>query len=124
MEASWLELHRRGELKRRAETAVRVLTECRLCPRSCGRNRWLTSGAGAGPAGRPGRQLPCPLRGGVAAGGDGGSGTIFISSCNLLCTFCQNDDISHGRMGDDVEPAHLATMMLSLQERGCPKSTS
>jgi putative pyruvate formate lyase activating enzyme len=120
MEASYLDLHRRGELKRRMETAVRALTECRLCPRSCGRNR-LADERGWCRTGRKARVASFHAHFGEESPlvGAGGSGTVFISSCNLLCTFCQNDDISHGRAGDDVEPIHLAAMMLSLQERGC-----
>jgi putative pyruvate formate lyase activating enzyme len=51
--------------------------------------------------------------------GTGGSGTIFFSSCNLLCTFCQNYDISHFRAGAEVSPTKLADMMISLQKAGC-----
>jgi len=48
-----------------------------------------------------------------------GSGTIFISSCNLLCIFCQNYDISHLAEGTEVEPEQVAAMMLHLAEMGC-----
>ena len=48
-----------------------------------------------------------------------GSGTIFISSCNLLCSFCQNFEISHQREGVDVTAEQLAAMMLDLAGRGC-----
>ena len=48
-----------------------------------------------------------------------GSGTIFFRSCNLLCYFCQNYDISHDAEGGEVEPKDLAVMMLILQRRGC-----
>jgi putative pyruvate formate lyase activating enzyme len=48
-----------------------------------------------------------------------GSGTIFFRSCNLLCYFCQNYDISHDVEDGEVEPKDLAVMMLSLQKRGC-----
>jgi putative pyruvate formate lyase activating enzyme len=48
-----------------------------------------------------------------------GSGTIFISSCNLLCIFCQNYDISHQAEGTLIEPEQVAAMMLHLAERGC-----
>jgi len=48
-----------------------------------------------------------------------GSGTIFISSCNLLCSFCQNFEISHLGEGREVEPATMASMMLDLMRRGC-----
>lgn len=121
MEASYRELHRRGELERRVEAAVAALGECRLCPRKCGKNR-LAGETGWCRTGRKARIASFHAHFGEESPlvGSGGSGTIFVSSCNLLCTFCQNDDISHGRAGDDVEPIHLAAMMLNLQERGCP----
>ena len=51
--------------------------------------------------------------------GVGGSGTIFLSHCNLGCVFCQNWDISHQGEGAEVALADMAEMMLRLQERGC-----
>ncbi len=48
-----------------------------------------------------------------------GSGTIFFSSCNLLCSFCQNFEISHHVVGLAVEPSELAAIMLRLQKQGC-----
>lgn len=51
--------------------------------------------------------------------GVGGSGTIFLSHCNLGCVFCQNWDISHLGSGTDCEIADLAEMMLQLQAMGC-----
>jgi putative pyruvate formate lyase activating enzyme len=51
--------------------------------------------------------------------GAGGSGTIFFSSCNLRCLYCQNGEISSRREGREVEAAELAALMLDLQARGC-----
>lgn len=48
-----------------------------------------------------------------------GSGTIFFSSCNLACVFCQNWEISHLRQGEEVSDQELAAMMLDVQARGC-----
>jgi len=48
-----------------------------------------------------------------------GSGTIFISGCNLLCTFCQNYEISHLREGTKPAAPELCEMMLALARRGC-----
>jgi len=42
-----------------------------------------------------------------------------MSSCNLLCSFCQNYEISHLREGVEVEPEQMAAMMIQLSERGC-----
>jgi putative pyruvate formate lyase activating enzyme len=51
--------------------------------------------------------------------GAGGSGTIFFSSCNLRCLYCQNWEISWRSEGQEVDAAGLARMMLDLQTRGC-----
>lgn len=48
-----------------------------------------------------------------------GSGTIFLTSCNLRCVFCQNYDISHMAMGSETSPEELGEMMLSLWRQGC-----
>ncbi len=48
-----------------------------------------------------------------------GSGTIFFSMCNLRCVFCQNWDISQRPDGREMDAAHLAGLMLTLQESGC-----
>jgi putative pyruvate formate lyase activating enzyme len=48
-----------------------------------------------------------------------GSGTIFFSSCNLRCVFCQNYQISHSAAGKTMTPAGLARMMLDLQDESC-----
>jgi putative pyruvate formate lyase activating enzyme len=34
--------------------------------------------------------------------GFGGSGTIFLTSCNLACVYCQNFEISQLRIGEEV----------------------
>jgi len=51
--------------------------------------------------------------------GVGGSGTIFLSHCNLGCVFCQNWDISHKGAGTELKIEDLADMMIQLQEAGC-----
>jgi putative pyruvate formate lyase activating enzyme len=48
-----------------------------------------------------------------------GSGAIFFSYCNLLCSFCQNFEISHLGEGAEIEAEDLAAIMLELQQRGC-----
>jgi putative pyruvate formate lyase activating enzyme len=47
-----------------------------------------------------------------------GSGTIF-SSCNLLCVYCQNWQISHGGEGHLIINQALGRLMLQLQQMGC-----
>lgn len=51
--------------------------------------------------------------------GRGGSGTIFLSGCNLSCVFCQNYDISQLRRGQVVGQDDFVQMMLILQKQGC-----
>ena len=69
---------------------------CKLCPRKCGVNRL------AGETGFCGETAVLRIGAAVIHRGEepplvgtGGSGTIFVSGCNLGCVFCQNYQISH-----------------------------
>jgi putative pyruvate formate lyase activating enzyme len=102
------------------DEALSRLTHCELCPRECGVDR--TKGEkGFCRTGRyavvssynPHFGEESPLV------GTGGSGTIFFTHCNLLCIFCQNYEISHQGMGDEVGPQILGRMMVQLQNWGC-----
>ena len=106
--------------RQRLAAARELLNPCRVCPRNCRvdrvRGEFGTCGIGdelvissVGPHFGEEPQLV----------GRGGSGTIFLAGCNLLCVFCQNADISHGRRGTRAEPADVARMMLMLARRGC-----
>lgn len=116
----YLSLHLSGELRKRGEALWEILKDCRLCPRECGVDR--TSGETgfcnassdlkvASFNAHFGEERPLV--------GVGGSGTIFLSHCNLGCIFCQNWDISHRGAGSHVEISQFAAMMLQLQEAGC-----
>ncbi len=49
-----------------------------------------------------------------------GSGTIFFTSCNMRCAFCQNGDISTDKdNGTAVDPSTLAAMAWLLRMEGC-----
>jgi putative pyruvate formate lyase activating enzyme len=49
-----------------------------------------------------------------------GSGTIFFTSCNMRCAFCQNGDISTDKdNGEETDPRTLATMAWTLRHEGC-----
>ena len=55
--------------------------------------------------------------------GTGGSGTIFISGCNLGCTFCQNYRISQGKdgegsLGTAVTAQEFAEICMMLRDKG------
>ncbi|TET47078.1 MAG: radical SAM protein [Dehalococcoidia bacterium] len=102
------------------EKARSLLTRCHLCARNCGVNR-LNGESGQcrtanevivssfGP--HFGEEAPLV--------GRSGSGTIFFAYCNLHCVFCQNYSISQLGEGNAVDSAELASMMLSLQAKGC-----
>ena len=51
--------------------------------------------------------------------GKNGAGTIFLSSCNLGCIYCQNYQISHSAQGRNLTVLQLAKVMLDLQKDGC-----
>lgn len=109
-----------GLFRKKVQAASEMLRRCSVCPRSCGVNRlegelgfcgigknaWVAS-LGA----HFGEESPLV--------GSGGSGTIFFSSCNLKCIFCQNYEISHEMEGREVSGEELGSMMLGLQAAGC-----
>jgi len=117
---SYRQLYHDGILHDRLHQALGLMTNCKLCPRECGVNR-LSGETGFCHTGRRARIASFHAHFGEEAPlvGRHGSGTIFISHCNLLCSFCQNFEISHLGEGRDVEPERLAAMMLQLQEAGC-----
>jgi len=100
--------------------AYELADPCVICPRLCRADR---------PAGQKGYcgigATPRVASAGPHYGeepplvGRGGSGTIFLAGCNLLCVFCQNYDISHGCIGRVARPAEIAKTMLALESNGC-----
>lgn len=119
-EPSYLRLFREGKLQDRIDHSVELMRDCSLCPRECHVDR-LSGELGFCRTGKKARVASLHAHFGEESPlvGTGGSGTIFFRSCNLLCYFCQNYDISHDAGGGEVEPGDLADMMLSLQRRGC-----
>ena len=120
-EPAYLELHKAGELEERAEELWTFMESCKLCPRRCGVNR-LEGKRGVCRA--PGTRLVIsasqphfgeerPLV------GEGGSGTVFLTHCNLRCVFCQNYQIALLGRGERSTINEFARMMLHLQRIGC-----
>lgn len=117
---SYIELYEKGILIQRVEVLSEILKECRLCPRECRVNR--VDGE-LGYCGAPSELMVSsafphfgeepPLV------GYHGSGTIFLTHCNLLCIFCQNYDISHQGRGERISISDLARTMVKLQDLGC-----
>jgi len=107
---------------------------CRLCPRNCGVNRL------AGEAGYCGESAALRVAVAVLHSGEepplvgnSGSGTIFVSGCNLGCVFCQNYQISKGNqisrgnqfsrqagsaLGGTVSAGDFAGICLALRDKG------
>ena len=120
-EPAYLKLHKTGELKKRAEELWAIMENCQLCPRRCGVNRHEgMSGVCRAPgttlaisASHPHFGEERPLV------GKGGSGTIFLTHCNLRCVFCQNWEIALLGVGSERNIGDFASMMLKLQEIGC-----
>jgi len=119
-EPSYLSLYRTGGFETRVENALALMAPCRLCPRRCGADR-LNGETGYCRTGRNARVASYNAHFGEEAPlvGRQGSGTLFFSSCNLLCSFCQNFEISHLNEGVDVAPDQVAAMMMDLMSRGC-----
>lgn len=119
-EAAYLKTHRRGLVQERIEQATAILQRCTLCPRLCRVNR-LEGEKGTCRAGRlPEVSSYAPHFGEERPlVGLHGSGTIFLTHCNLRCRFCQNYSISHLGEGREISSDRLARMMLELQRLGC-----
>ncbi|MCD6562227.1 MAG: radical SAM protein [Deltaproteobacteria bacterium] len=117
---SYLKLFEENELSKRVEKALSLLESCHLCPRKCGVNR-LEGETGVCGTGRNAKAAGFNAHFGEEAPlvGRFGSGTVFISSCNLLCSFCQNYEISHFGEGIEVRPEQMADMMIQLSVKGC-----
>ncbi|HUN54064.1 MAG TPA: hypothetical protein VMU29_02795 [Smithella sp.] len=99
---------------------LNIYRSCTLCPRACGVDRTK------GELGYC--RLPADIIMNCALSHHGeepplsgtqGAGTIFLSSCNLGCVYCQNYQISHNTRGRNLTILQLAEVMLDLQKSGC-----
>jgi putative pyruvate formate lyase activating enzyme len=108
------------DIAKNMATLQTLLSRCELCPRMCATDRinGETGFCGLGKemvisAFLPHHGEEPPLS------GTGGAGTIFFSSCNLRCIYCQNYQISFSTAGWPVSAEELATIMIQLQDDGC-----
>lgn len=92
---------------------------CAICPRNCGTDR------NSGKRGLCGETAALRVSwAGLHFGeeppvtGKGGSGTVFITGCNLRCKFCQNWQISQDGMGLAVTASLFAEICLELERIG------
>ena len=95
------------------------MSNCTQCPRNCNLDR---SQGALGFCGAPQELLIAraalhpweePFLSGTR-----GSGTIFFCGCNLQCVFCQNREISRGRIGKSITSDELIEVMLRLRDAG------
>jgi len=106
-------------LEERAPGALELLKNCTVCPRNCEIDRTQGETSHCGVDARLkvssvnlhfGEEPP--------VSGRKGSGTIFLSGCNLKCVYCQNYPISQHRHGEYVTREQLADGMLELEKGG------
>ena len=97
---------------------------CLLCPRRCGLSREISHNP-TEQRGFCGEAWTLRLGfAGIHRGEEppvtvyGGSGTIFVTGCNLGCVFCQNYQISREGMGREVSAEEFAEICLALQKKG------
>lgn len=107
-------------LSERVPGAQSLLDDCIVCPRECHVDR--NGGSVKGICGADARLKisSANLHYGEEPpiSGTHGSGTIFLSGCNLKCVYCQNYPISQYRHGEYVTPDELAGKMMDLERRG------
>jgi len=116
----YAQLYESGKLDKIIERLSCVLESCELCPRKCKVNRikkelgfcrvgkdLIISSFGPHFGEEP--ELVSKL----------GSGTIFLTNCNLGCLYCQNYDISHFGEGEKFTALQLAGQMIYLKNIGC-----
>src|SRR3990167_5931169 len=117
---SYIKLYETGELQKRIDALNVILEDCHLCPRNCRVNR-IQGEKGVCRVGA----LPMVSSFHAHFGeerplvGYYGSGTIFLTYCNLKCLFCQNYDISHLGEGREVSLKELGAMMINLMRQEC-----
>jgi len=96
------------------------LERCTICPRRCGVNRAASKKGYCRAGSLPRIYSYAPHHGEEPTiSGSRGSGTIFFSSCNMKCAYCQNYLFSQLDEGEEVSTGRLAGMMLELQALGC-----
>lgn len=108
------------EFNQRIEKLFKILENCQICPRKCQVNRQKGEKGVCGLGSLPKVSAFHPHFGEESVlVGQHGSGTIFFTSCNLNCVFCQNYEISQLKIGEEISFERLAEMMLELQKLGC-----
>jgi putative pyruvate formate lyase activating enzyme len=118
--AAYLTTYEQGLFSQRIADTFRMLRVCSVCPRKCSVDRTIGEAGFCRAGGLPeissygphfGEERPLV--------GTHGSGTIFMTHCNLGCIFCQNYEISRLGQGRTITFDELSRIMVELQHRGC-----
>jgi len=106
-------------LEERTPAALELLKDCTVCPRECRIDRAAGKTSHCGVDARL-KVSSANLHHGEEPpiSGHRGSGTIFLSGCNLSCVYCQNYPISQLRHGEYMTAKEVARRMILLQQRG------
>ncbi len=108
------------EWQKKIEKLFKILESCEICPRKCKVNRLKGEEGFCKLKYLPKISAFHPHFGEESVlVGKYGSGTIFLTSCNLACVYCQNYEISQLRIGKEVSFEKLADIILELQKMGC-----
>lgn len=106
-------------LEKNVPTGLELLNNCTVCPRECLVNRYADELGECGmPAGIGVSSANLHFGEEPPISGINGSGTIFLTGCNLHCEYCQNYPISQYRHGELYTSKQVASMMLTLEKRG------
>lgn len=112
--------YEKGLFPRILQKAHNMLESCSVCPRNCGVDRTQDEKGFCEAGYLPEVSSYAPHFGEESPlVGSQGSGTIFLTHCNLKCLFCQNYAISHAGEGRNIPGRQLAKIMLELQRLGC-----
>lgn len=118
--ASYAELSRNGRLEEKRRKAYERLSCCDLCAHTCRVNRLEGQSGVCGVDDTVQISSFGPHYGEEdVLVGKRGSGTIFLTGCNLGCVFCQNWEISHHHQGETFPVEAFADIMVELESAGC-----
>lgn len=120
LQPAYLETYSRNLFPEKIQKALLLMESCTVCPRKCSVDRAGGKRGFCRAGGLPeissygahfGEEKPLV--------GKHGSGTIFMTYCNLGCIFCQNYSISRLGEGTQISFEHFSRIMVGLQHRGC-----
>lgn len=91
---------------------------CNHCPRNCSVDRKIQVGFCNAPYETVVSKSMLHFGEEPVISGTKGSGAIFFSGCNLLCSFCQNRAISKQIRGEKHDINSLTSLFFSLEDKG------